>query len=472
MSGEDLIYSSAREELNKVGPGFCLAKWLQVTIHLHNGQTHSCHHPGTHKIPLEEIAEDPGALHYTKYKQEQQQKMIDGERPPECQYCWNVEDLPGDHISDRYIKSSNSWAGTSRITEIAERAAAGEKINPSYVEVSFSNVCNFKCGYCGPTYSSQWVHEVENHGAYKLEGLDFNDITWLKSQDKMPIHHTEHNPYVEAFWKWWPDLIQELRVFRVTGGEPFLDKNTFRVMDELYHNTPNPAMELSFNSNLGVPRNIIDKYIGKINLLIEENKIQRSVLYTSVDGHGAQAEYGRHGLNYDEWLANLDHILTQAPKLKITIMCTANILSITSFEKLLKDVYDLKIKHWSPHRKIPLTIDMSILRWPAHYCVSILPPEYADLMAPSLEFMLQHQENTNGNPPYKGFFIFEIEKMKRFIETIKNPINPAEGVDPQKERRNFKRFVDEHDKRRGTNFSETFPELLDFYNNIISEDIS
>lgn len=464
MSGETEIIASTRDALNEVSPSFCLAKWLQVTIHLHTGHTHSCHHPSPHKIPLEEIDQDPGALHYTQYKMKQQQKMLDGERPSECQYCWNVEDLPGDYFSDRYMKSSDSqWAGKSKIDEIVDRAQRGEKINPSYVEVSFSNVCNFKCGYCGPTYSSQWVHEVEKHGGYQLDGHEFNDIEWLKNQGRMPIHHREHNPYVEAFWKWWPELVQELKVFRVTGGEPLLDKNTFRVMDELYYNTPNPNLELSFNSNLGVPRNVIDNYIRKINPLIEENKIRRSVLYTSVDAHGAQAEYGRHGLVYDEWLANLDHVLTQVPKLKVTIMCTANILSITSFERLLKDVYELKIKHLSPQRNMPITIDMSILRWPVHYCVSILPPEYADFMTSSLKFMEDHQENSGDNEPYAGFFIFEIEKMRRFIETIKQPINDAEMVDIDQARRNFVKFVEEHDRRRGTDFSKTFPELMDFY---------
>ena len=44
--------------LNSVGCGFCLAKWTQVTIHLASGITHSCHHVGAHKIPLEELKEN------------------------------------------------------------------------------------------------------------------------------------------------------------------------------------------------------------------------------------------------------------------------------------------------------------------------------------------------------------------------------------------------------------------------------
>ena len=61
-------YKKTKEFLDTVGRGMCMAKWTQVTIHLQNGHTHSCHHPATHKIPLRELEENPTALHNTKYK--------------------------------------------------------------------------------------------------------------------------------------------------------------------------------------------------------------------------------------------------------------------------------------------------------------------------------------------------------------------------------------------------------------------
>ena len=62
------VFDKTRDKLNNVGCGFCLAKWTQVTMHLHNGMTHSCHHPTTHKIPLQEIKNNPTALHNTNFK--------------------------------------------------------------------------------------------------------------------------------------------------------------------------------------------------------------------------------------------------------------------------------------------------------------------------------------------------------------------------------------------------------------------
>ena len=57
-----------RKELDNVGSGFCLAKWNQVSILLQTGQTHSCHHPSPHVVPLHEIENNPSALHNSEFK--------------------------------------------------------------------------------------------------------------------------------------------------------------------------------------------------------------------------------------------------------------------------------------------------------------------------------------------------------------------------------------------------------------------
>jgi len=81
--------------LDQTGPGFCLAKWYHVSMHLHTGTNHSCYHPMPHFVPLEEIQRHPAALHNSDYKKQQRKAMLEGERPKECSYCWDIEDLPG-----------------------------------------------------------------------------------------------------------------------------------------------------------------------------------------------------------------------------------------------------------------------------------------------------------------------------------------------------------------------------------------
>ena len=144
----NLNASKIKEKLDTVSPTFCLAKWKQVTIHLQNGHTHSCHHPAPHYISLDELKKNKFALHNTKYKIEQRKKMLEGEQPQECSYCWNIENLGKGYLSDRHFKSGDYWASESFEEVIKDPLV--ENVLPSYLEVSFSNVCNLNCMYCSP----------------------------------------------------------------------------------------------------------------------------------------------------------------------------------------------------------------------------------------------------------------------------------------------------------------------------------
>lgn len=453
-----------KERIDNVSPSFCAAKWQQVTLHLHNGRTHSCHHPSPHQVPVEEIRIDVSALHNTKHKKEQRKQMLEGVRPKECQYCWNVEDLEGykngEFFSDRISKSSYSWSAPY-IDRIAGQAW-DQSVNPSYVEVNFSNLCNFKCSYCSPIYSSRWTEEVESHGPYPTSNR-FNDLGYYRSIKEIPIHHKEHNPYVEAFWEWWPSLVKDLKVFRITGGEPLLTDNTYKVLDYLHEN-PQPELNFAVNTNGCVPDKLFDKFVIKLKALLDEGKIQSAEVYTSVDGWGQYAEYGRNGLDFEQWQRNLERLLTEIPKLKVSIMCTTNIFSIVEFQKLLEFVYSTKVKYINEHRNTPLILDTAILRFPNHQNLTILTDELKTCFDSALEYMKSKQEGKNGNDFYYGFFDFEISRMERLIEFMKTGPHPGDRIDLKTARRDFRIFVDEHDRRRGTDFLSTFPTLTNFYN--------
>ena len=158
------------ETLNSVGCGFCLAKWTQVTMHLGSGLTQSCHHVKAHPIDVNDLATNPNVLHNTGFKKNIRKQMLNGERPAECDYCWRIEDNTGMY-SDRTWKSRDpfSWPHVDTIKNLTGH----EDFYPTYVEVSFSNVCNFKCGYCGPSFSSKWADEINDHGPYFFGGINW-----------------------------------------------------------------------------------------------------------------------------------------------------------------------------------------------------------------------------------------------------------------------------------------------------------
>lgn len=456
--------NNTKNKLDSVGCGFCLAKWTQVTMHLHNGLTHSCHHPTPHKIPLVEIKNNPSALHNTKYKKYKRKEMLNGVRPAECEYCWKVEDN-SKLFSDRVFKSEEPWSAPY-FDEI-KNSRWNEDFNPKYVEVAFSNACNFKCSYCGPMFSSKWVEEIEKFGGYPTTD-SFNNLEQIKAEGNLPYRYSDENPYVNAFWEWWPDLYRDLHTFRITGGEPLLSKDTWKVLDYIIEQpTPNKNLHLAINSNLGVPDNLIDRLIEKINKLEKENRVKDFVIFTSVDGWGKHAEYGRHGLDFDKFWKNIDKILQKCPTVTIGIMCTYNVFSILSFDKLIKGVYEYKKKYSSMNRawNTAVSLDTSFLRYPSHQTVQILPKEFSKNINESAELAksleeIYHTTHNEFGVTY-GFSEIEITKIKRIYDWM---LSEQDEKTLKRNRFNFYKFVDEHDRRRGINFLENFPEYKEFYN--------
>lgn len=450
---EDRFHEFKRKHLDPISSTFCAAKWKQVTIHLQNGHTHSCHHPVSHKVPLEELIHSPSALHNTTYKKEQRKMMLEGTRPTECVYCWKVEDT-SNSLSDRTFKSREPWAAPY-ISDII-RKPWDDDVAPSYVEVSFGNVCNFKCSYCSPHVSSKWMEEVKQYGEYPTTNK-FNNLVWIEQNDQMPIPNNQPNPYVDAFWEWWPTIYSTVQHFRITGGEPLLNKNTFKVLDYIIEN-PNSNLEFSVNTNMCPTPDLMDKFIEKVKIIVFEKKVKKFRVFTSAEAHGKQSEYIRFGMDYDLWLSNIERMLTEIPGLNITLMSTYNALSVTSYTRFLQDMLRLKKQYFKPEFPgSPLIVDTPYLRFPEHQTIFILPKEFIKNIQEQVDFMNANLENKD----YMGFFKFEADKFNRILEMM----NSFKGNDALiTNRKNFVAFVDEHDRRRGTNFLKTFPEMEEFYN--------
>jgi organic radical activating enzyme len=458
-------YQETKDKLNNIGCGMCLAKWTQVTIHLQNGHTHSCHHPKTHKIPLKELEINPTALHNTEHKKKQRRMMLGGIRPPECDYCWNVEDN-SDEFSDRIYKSNSDWS--DKHWDKFEKKIDGtnylidwkENFNPSYVEVVFSSACNLKCSYCAPHISSKWMEEIEKHGYYPTS-TKFNNLQHLKNVKAIPIPLREPNPYVEAFWKWWPDLYRDLHTFRITGGEPLLSKDTFKVLDAIIEEkNPNRELVLSINTNMMVPDDLIDKFIEKVNIITKEKRVKEFQMFTSVDTWGKDAEYIRNGLIFDKFWDNCNKFLRECSIPSLTFMVTYNALSVFNFDKFIEGVYELKSNYLNEYRICPphsSIIDISYLRYPTHQTVKVLPRETWSLIRKQVNLMKKLQRDDKG---VEYFTDMEISKLERIFDWLKSKNDRKQLF---KDKKDFGLFFREHDKRRNTNFLETFPLLEKLY---------
>jgi organic radical activating enzyme len=463
-SSEEPRLQKTLDALDAVSPTMCAAKWNQVTIHLQNGTTHSCHHPAVHKVSVEEVLANPNALHNSAFKKEQRRLMLNGKRPEECDYCWRVEDNGSNNPSDRVYKSAEAWAFPD--IDRLGKTEWDANVQPSYVEVSFGHACNFKCSYCMPVVSSMWMAEIEKYGPYPTS-RKFNNLEDMKAKDMMPIPNREANPYVEAFWKWWPELYPALQHFRITGGEPLMNPNTFKVLDWIIAN-PRPDLELSINTNMCVPAPLMAKFLDRCQKITDAGSVKKLVIYTSAEAHGAKAEYIRNGLDYAKWLAGIDSFLQDCPDVSFVIMSTFNALSVTSYTPFLADMLALRVKHLgraTDPSHAPLLMDFPYLRDPKHQAAYILTDDYLEHVAATLEWMRDHRiQPENPDVGYNGFHLWEIDKFERLYNVIKGEFASApSGQRAKRERADFFLFFSEHDRRRGTDFLATFPEMASFY---------
>lgn len=439
------ILEEKRTKINNVSCSFCTAKWLQTTLYLQTGYNHSCHHPSPHLIPLKEIEADPAALHNSQYKKEQRVKMLTGERPSECDYCWKIEDLGKDYFSDRHYKTADSWAW-NRFDEIAHSDPA-ENVNPSYLEISFSNACNFACAYCSPEISSKWAEDVRQNGPYPTGNALYKHV----------YKNNEHNPYVEAFWKWFPTIINDLQVLRITGGEPTMSKDTWKLFDYLIEN-PRPNLDLAINTNLGVPNELIDKLIYKINQLTHLG--MKVDVYTSAESYESAAEYARDGMDFYKWIDNVNRVLRETTS-TVAIMTTINILSLPTFESFIETVMDFRMKFNKSFETNRIPLSVNYLRWPLHLRCTLLDKEERAKYASVIEETCERWLKYHSKEKYARLYLEEWDQIKRFCEYLRTD----EPVTEQ--RKNFVRYIQAYDKRRNKDFKKTFPEyanLLEDWN--------
>ena len=447
MTSETDLIKQQNKIMDEISPTFCLAKWHHTTIYLHTGDTHSCYHPAPHRISLSEIKDNPSALHNTLTKKKERAKMLIGENPEGCKYCWNVESLGADHISDRMIRNQSIYK-PERVEEILTKPW-DFNVNPEYVEVAFSNECNFKCGYCHPMASSAYHAEIKKFG--KVEGVSNHalDIDWFKPMEE------DQNPYIKAWWEWWPELSKTLNILRITGGEPLMHKSTWNLFERLKQE-PRPHLELNLNSNLGISPRLVNKLSNNVNELLETNSIKKFKLYSSIDSFGERAEYMRTGLNVELWESNMKNYL-DITGADITFMCTFNVLSVTSFTLFLEKMLEWRKQYHQPNRR-RIRFDTPYLKEPLQYDMHILPKEeYLPYFDKILKFI---EDNTDEKDTTK-FSELEYQRFRRvrnyFASVTYDENKITEG------RKDFYNWFNEYDRRRNVNFLKTFPEMQNFY---------
>lgn len=445
MQETDLEYK--RRVIDIKSESFCAAKWYNATIWLGSGMTTSCHHPLPHKVGIAEVEQNPKALHNTERKKMEREMMQEGERPDGCEYCWKIEDMGRDAVSDRVYKTKIYTEGE---LDAAFRTPFNQDVDLKTLEIAFDRTCQFACSYCNPAFSSTWVNDIKKHGGYtNLISDGRNHFTHTHDSSQL-YRFGDTNPYVEAFYQWWEsDLHRTLQELRITGGEPLMSGETWRLLDWFKNNRGKSQTRLAINSNLGAQVDL-DRLLDSIDGLEVD-------LYTSNEAMGVQAEYIRDGLDFAAWQDNM-HKLAKSKKLRgLHVMCTINALCLDSLPEFLTWIMETKSRYGRDYPNFTL----NILRFPSFQSALVLSDDLRTKYKDKLErwlniyqyhtFMHEHERN-------------HVQRLIDYLDVVKTP--HREAFEMPKLHNDFREFYQQYDVRRNKGLITAFPALKTWYQSL------
>jgi len=436
-----------QQALDTKSASFCAAKWYNATIWLGSGMTTSCHHPPAHRIDLEELKINPKAIHNTVEKKIDRLNMQLGNRPKGCEYCWKIEDMGRDAVSDRVYKSR---IYPLEALDEAYRQPHQEDVNLRTLEIAFDRTCQFACSYCNPAFSSTWVRDIQRNGPYeRLVSDGRNHFTHTHDSAQL-YRFGETNPYSEAFFKWWEtDLHQTLQELRITGGEPLMSGETWKLIDWFKDNPGRSKTRLAINSNLG-------KEVD-VDRLLEATKDISIDLYTSMESVGQQAEYIRDGLDYSAWVMNIIRLIQSKQLRGLHVMCTINALCLDTLPDLLTVFMRWKQEYGSDFPNFTL----NILRFPSFQSALVLPDNIRTRYKNNLEQWLEQWTTSSLMHEHERN---HVQRLIDYLDVVKTP--HSETFEMPKLHSDFKNFYKQYDQRRNKNFVKTFPHLSDWFNHL------
>jgi len=443
---DDLTFR--RQVLDPLSASFCGAKWYNATIWLGSGMTTSCHHPPAHRINEQEIKLYPSRIHNTAEKKQDRAQMQRGERPPGCEYCWKIEDMGRDAVSDRVYKSR---IYPKEALDEASHMDPDRDVNLRTLEISFDRTCQLACSYCNPAFSSTWVRDIHRNGAYRdLVSDGRNHFTHEHASAQLYTINDE-NPYITAFFEWWEqDLHRTLDELRITGGEPLMSGYTWRLVDWFRSNPGRSHTRLAINSNLAMEWSTIQRLLDSCGGIELD-------LYTSNESMAAHAEYIRDGLDWSQWCDNVHAIIRSGQVRQLHVMCTINALCLESLPEFLDYLVDIKHEH-GPNA---VSFTLNILRFPSFQSPLVLPEKTREHHKQRLvDFMTRHK----GYNYLQEHETNHVARLIDYLDVVKTPHSDA--FDMPKLHSDFRNFYQQYDTRRGKSFLDTFPDLNTWYQSL------
>lgn len=304
---------------NETSPTMCLAKFHEASIWVYSGKIASCHY-----TPFLQVGDTVDTFYNPSEKREQQRRMLAGEQPPACDSCWRYENLG--LTSDRTRKSLS----------FTDHLSAEDYKNPNFIfkpkalELAFNNTCNLACSYCSPQFSTSWINDIRNNGVYI--GIKTDDRRHYQ-KDMAELNEMIQPPHMDLFWRWFETVMEGLESIRVSGGEPLMHEEVFRLFAMMTR--INPDIETVIHSNLCQKPVVMDRFFDKIKGL---NNLRMNI---SNESAGETAEFIREGMIYTEWLENIERLGNSTVK-EFSISTTVSAIALQSLDQMYRDIIEIR----------------------------------------------------------------------------------------------------------------------------------
>ena len=285
-------------------------------------------------------------------------KVLNNERPSECEPCFNLEDQGVESLRQRHIKGIIPEARINLYPN-ALNNLKNDFTMPFEIptmELKLNNLCNLKCRMCHPMDSTSWNDWTEVEDFYKK---DNNIISQLIDK-----HNLKKYPYLDKFEdnpNWWNSLEKLLPHFRrveFAGGEPLIDPQHYRILDIL---APyGHQIEIKYATNLSTL-----EIKGNRSIWTYWPKFKSIAINVSIDGIGDNYNYVRGNADWNVLVNNIKEIKKLKNINRIVGACTVQVSNIMSLDQICKTFLDDLNIIFHTHR----------VSYPKELSIQVLPNE-------------------------------------------------------------------------------------------------
>jgi hypothetical protein len=404
-----------KARLDQISDSFCPLRWTYMQVDLEHGRVKACC-----KTPFQQVSAGGREVIFdSTYFQERRREMLKGVRHSDCECCWEQERLG--LLSYRLSEAQKEPHAQAIRAIAAARQVTGAR--PKHIEFILSTLCDLKCTYCGPDFSTAWVADVTRHGPFPM----------APDQVSPP---SAPEGFREMFWDWFADSLPEVEYIQFNGGEPLIQPEFYAVVRKIMAEPV--RLQLGVISNLNTPAASLESFRRLLPGLLEKHSFRLGV---SQDSIGARAEFIRQGLRWSRFDANLRALLREFPTLEVQVAPTMSALNVTSVHMLLRYLDELG-GEFGPR----ILLRPSVVMWPEYLAPWALPPEYSRYLDQAIDDL-----ERIGRWPEMSARLDEVRCAMR-PQTTAAALTTA-----------FIQWAQWNDARRGSRITRVFPELTPLF---------